>query len=269
MERKERARWLFRVTSWRMSCVSAARKKEWWLQTVLKRLEWTWESQSRDWERCEILGRQEEHGLPKELHEVLGSRSCFEREWCQWGRGGGWGGGEGGSQWVWPLQKIEIEEADVSSSGQKEYKPAVFSHGSCWLRSGGGTFHLGHPVLETRSLGVGGGGGGTGEGEEEWRYEQKEAVMMQVREVQMWRQVAGSAGTVMRETRDLGINWPYWHTLIFEGDRKLTWYMLLSKDVKKMLLQQVRKVNWKKWVAKHEYAELGGHLVGASSGLVT
>ena len=31
-----------------------------------------------------------------------------------------------------------------------------------------------------------------------------------------WRQVRGPAGAVMCETRDLGIKWPHWHTLIFE-----------------------------------------------------
>ena len=38
-----------------------------------------------------------------------------------------------------------------------------------------------------------------------WRHEQKEAWMRQIQEVQTWRQVRGSAGAVMCETRDLGI----------------------------------------------------------------
>ena len=35
----------------------------------------------------EILAYQEEYGLPKELHEGGRSRSCYERVWCQQGRG--------------------------------------------------------------------------------------------------------------------------------------------------------------------------------------
>ena len=41
-----------------------------------------------------------------------------------------------------------------------------------------------------------------------WHTEQKEAWLNQIREVQMWRQVRGPAGAIMRETRDLGIKWP-------------------------------------------------------------
>ena len=46
----------------------------------------------------------------------------------------------------------EIEEADVSSSGQKEYNLVFFVHGSIRPRSRGGAFHLGHSVLGRRSL---------------------------------------------------------------------------------------------------------------------
>ena len=73
--------------------------------------------------------------------------------------------------------------------------------------------------------------------------------MKQVREVQTWRQVRGPAGAVMCETRDLGIKWPFWHTLVFEGDRSIDMRYVCPKDVKKMLLQQARKVYWKKWAA--------------------
>ena len=59
----------------------------------------------------------------------------------------------------------------------------------------------------------------------------------------------------MCETRDLGIKWPFWHTLMFEGDRSIYMRHVCPKDVKKMLLQ-ARKVYWKKWAAKHEYEEL-------------
>ena len=48
-------------------------------------------------------------------------------------------------------RKIEIEEADGSSSGQKEYDLFVLVHGSIWPRSRGGTFHFGHSVLRRGS----------------------------------------------------------------------------------------------------------------------
>ena len=51
-----------------------------------------------------------------------------------------------------PYRKIKIEEADGSSSGQKEYNLAVLVHGSIRPRSRGGTFHFGHSVLGRRSL---------------------------------------------------------------------------------------------------------------------
>ena len=48
MERKERVRWLLRVTSRRTCCINAERKKEWWWQTLWKRVEWTWLEQSQE-----------------------------------------------------------------------------------------------------------------------------------------------------------------------------------------------------------------------------
>ena len=89
-----------------------------------------------------------------------------------------------------------------------------------------------------------------------WYYEQCEVWMEQIQEVQSWKQVRGPAGAVMCETRDLGIKWPQWHTLIFEGEVNIVMRYVFPKDVKKMLLQQARTVCWKKWAAKHEYEEL-------------
>ena len=60
----------------------------------------------------------------------------------------------------------------------------------------------------------------------------------------------------MCETRDWGINCPHWHTLIFEGDRRIDVRYVCPKDVKKMLVQQARSVHWKKWAAKHACEEL-------------
>ena len=68
--------------------------------------------------------------------------------------------------------------------------------------------------------------------------------------------IEGSSRAVLCETRALGIKWPHWHTLTFEGDRKIDMRYVFPKDVKKMLLQQARSVYWKKWAAKHEFEEL-------------
>ena len=91
---------------------------------------------------------------------------------------------------------------------------------------------------------------------EKWSHELKEAWMRQIREVQTWKQVRGPAGAVMCETRDLGIKRPYLHTLIFGNDIKIDMRYVCPKDVRKMLVQRARSVNWKKWAAKHEYGEL-------------
>ena len=54
-----------------------------------------------------------------------------------------------------------------------------------------------------------------------WPVEQKAAWMNRAPEVRTWRQVRGPAGAVMCETRDLGIKWPPWHTLILEGEVRI------------------------------------------------
>ena len=76
-----------------------------------------------------------------------------------------------------------------------------------------------------------------------WSYDVKEAWMRQIHEEQTWKQVRGPAGAVMCETRDLGIKWPYWHTLIFDNVTKIG-----------MGLQPVQPTG--RWAAKHEYEEL-------------
>ena len=60
----------------------------------------------------------------------------------------------------------------------------------------------------------------------------------------------------MCETRDFGVKWPFWHTLVFDGDRNIDMRYVCPKYVKKMLVRQARTVYWKKWAAKHEYEEL-------------
>ena len=60
----------------------------------------------------------------------------------------------------------------------------------------------------------------------------------------------------MCETRDVGTKWPQWHTLIFEGPVRADMRYICPKDVKNMLLGQVRSTYWRKWAAKHENEEL-------------
>ena len=59
----------------------------------------------------------------------------------------------------------------------------------------------------------------------------------------------------MRETRDLGIKWSQWHTLIFEETLKVDMRVVCPQDVKMMLLKQARMIYWKRWAAKHECEE--------------
>ena len=89
-----------------------------------------------------------------------------------------------------------------------------------------------------------------------WSHEQRETWMRQIQEVQTWKQVRGTAGAVMCETRDLGIKWPHWHTLVFSSEITIDMRSVCPKDVRKMLVQRARSVHWKKWAAKHEYEEL-------------
>ena len=47
------------------------------------------------------------------------------------------------------------------------------------------------------------------------------------------RQVRGGpAGAVMWETRDRGIKWPQWHTMMFEGQVAVDMRVTCRKDVK-------------------------------------
>ena len=77
-----------------------------------------------------------------------------------------------------------------------------------------------------------------------------------VQEVQTRNQVRGLAGAVVCETLDLGIKWPYWHTLVFSDEIKTDMRYVCSKDGKKMLVQRSRSMYRKKWAAKHEQEEL-------------
>ena len=48
----------------------------------------------------------------------------------------------------------------------------------------------------------------------------------------------------MCETHDLGITWPQWHTLMFEGQDTLDMRVVCPQYVKKMLLKQARTGGW-------------------------
>ena len=89
-----------------------------------------------------------------------------------------------------------------------------------------------------------------------WKREQQKAWWKQIFEVQIWRQVRGLAGAVMCETRDLGTQWPKWHTVPFEGQVAVDMRVVCPQDVKHMLLKQARMVCRKRWAAKHECEEL-------------
>ena len=43
----------------------------------------------------------------------------------------------------------------------------------------------------------------------------------------------------MCETRDLGIKWPPWHTLLFEGQRRVDMRVVCPRDVQNMLLNDL------------------------------
>ena len=60
----------------------------------------------------------------------------------------------------------------------------------------------------------------------------------------------------MCETRDLGIQWPQWHTFLFNGQGRVDMRLFCPRDVKKMLLKQVRTTYCKKWASRHECGEI-------------
>ena len=66
----------------------------------------------------------------------------------------------------------------------------------------------------------------------QWHTEQKEAWRKHIFEVPTWRQVRGLTGAVLCETRDLGIKWPQWRTLILEGQVQVDMTYVCPKDVK-------------------------------------
>ena len=63
----------------------------------------------------------------------------------------------------------------------------------------------------------------------------------------------------MCETRDLGFEWPHWHTLIFSDETRIDVRFVRPRDVKKMLVQRARSVYWKK-CDEHEELKEGAWL---------
>ena len=55
----------------------------------------------------------------------------------------------------------------------------------------------------------------------------------------------------MRETRDLRIKWPQWHTLMFSDEINIDMRFVCPQDFQKMLVQRARSLYWKKSAAKH------------------
>ena len=60
----------------------------------------------------------------------------------------------------------------------------------------------------------------------------------------------------MCENRDLGTKWPQWHNLMFQEQVAVDMRVVCPRDVRKMLLEQARKVYGKKWAPKRESEEL-------------
>ena len=59
----------------------------------------------------------------------------------------------------------------------------------------------------------------------------------------------------MCETRDLGIKWPHWYSLLFEGQVAVDMRVVCPQDVKHVP-KRGRMVYWKRWAALHESEEL-------------
>ena len=93
----------------------------------------------------ESLDPQEEQGLSEDLHE----------DWGQEVAASVYGVSkdvESACRRDGPYGESEIEEADRSSSGQKEDNLGALVHGSFCPRSGRRALHLGHSVLGRMSL---------------------------------------------------------------------------------------------------------------------
>ena len=99
-----------------------------------------------------------------------------------------------------------------------------------------------------------------------WCTEQREAWMNQIREVQMWRQVRGPAAAVMCGTRELGIKWTQWHTMIFEGETRIEICLPKRREENARATGQICLLEEVGNEARTRRIE-GGYLAGAGSSL--
>ena len=63
--------------------------------------------------------------------------------------------------------------------------------------------------------------------------------------------VETSEGTC-RSCYDLGMKWPQWHTLTFEGQVQVDMRYVCPEDAKIMLMKQARSTFWREWAASME-----------------
>ena len=61
---------------------------------------------------------------------------------------------------------------------------------------------------------------------------------------------------MMCETRDLGIRWPHWHTLVVNDETRIDMRCVCPKTFERCWVQRVRSVYWTTWAAKHDQEEL-------------
>ena len=144
---------------------------------------------------------------------------------------------------IGPTERFSWRRQVAAAAGKKEYDLSVLVHGSFGLEVEEELFTM---ATQTWVEGVWIG---------KWYTKQQEAWLNQIREVQMWRQMRGPAGAVMCETGGLGIQWPQWHTLTFEGEASIDMRYVGPEDVKRTLVQQARSAYWKKLAAKHIWLE--------------
>ena len=71
--------------------------------------------------------------------------------------------------------------------------------------------------------------------------EQDRAWRKQIFEV-LWKQARGRTGAAMCETRDLGIQWGQWYTLLFEEQVAVDMRVVCPQELKTMLLKQARNL---------------------------
>ena len=144
----------------------------------------------------EVLYYQEEQGLPEELHES-GSQEVAT---CRHDASKDVGAHAVGMS---PTERLKLRRQMAAAAGKKSTTSL-----SVFMEAYGLEVEEEISTIATQYWAEGVWTGKRSHG-------LKEAWMRQIREVLTWKQVRGPAGTVMCETHDLGIQWPYWLMLIF------------------------------------------------------